>query len=130
MKINHLGIAVKSIAISTQKYESGLGWKKSTGIIHDPIQKVKILFMEDDHGNRYELLEPVSDDSPINRILEKRTSLYHFCYEVQDIKLKIKELTKKGFTLISGPVEAVAFDGNLIAFLINWDNLIVELLEQ
>ena len=86
--------------------------------------------MVDDHENIYELLEPASNDSPINKLLEKRTSIYHFCYEVRDIKLKIKELTKKGFILISGPVEAVAFDGNLIAFLINWDNLIIELLEQ
>lgn len=129
MKINHLGIAVKDIEASVSLYEKSLGWKKVTELIHDPIQKVNILFMIDDHGNKYELLEPVSDDSPIKKLIERRISLYHFCYEVQDIKGKIKELTENGFFLISGPVEAIAFDNNLIAFLINRDNLIIELVE-
>lgn len=130
MKLQHLGIAVKSIEESVLRYEVSLGWKKMTELIYDPIQKVNVLFMIDDHGFKYELLEPTGDDSPINKFLERRIGLYHFSYEVKDIKSKIEELTKKGFFLITGPVEAVAFDDNLIAFLINMDNLIIELVEQ
>jgi len=130
MKINHLGIVVKSIESSVAMYKKSLGWKDTTNLIYDPIQKVNILFMEDRHGRSFELLEPVGNDSPIRKMLNRRIGLYHICYEVQDIKLKIAELTKTGFYLISGPVEAVAFDKRLIAFLINRDNLIIELVEQ
>jgi len=130
MKINHLGIAVKNIESSVVLYKESLGWKETTKLIYDPVQKVNVLFMSDSHGSKFELLEPVGDDSPISKMLTRRIGLYHICYEVQDIKSKIKELTKKGFFLISDPVEAVAFDGRVISFLINSDNLIIELLEQ
>jgi len=129
MKINHLGIAVKNIDASAKMYTKSLGWEKLTDFIYDPVQKVNILFMTDDHNNKYELLEPSGEDSPVSKLLERRTSLYHFCYEVKDIHAKIEELKKNGFFLITGPVEAVAFDYNLIAFLINRDNLIIELVE-
>ena len=129
MKINHLGIAVNSIEHSAQIYEQSLGWEKASKLILDPIQKVNVLFMEDDHGNKFELLEPASPDSPVKKMLEKRIGLYHFCYEVDNINQKIKDLSSKGFFLISGPVKAVAFDNHLIAFLINRDNLIIELVE-
>ena len=130
MKINHLGIAVKNIEASALMYKKSLGWTRVTDLIYDPIQKVNILFMIDDHNNKYELLEPVGDASPINKLLDRHISLYHFCYEVEDIIGKIKELKENGFSLISGPVEAVAFNYNLIAFLINKDSLIIELVEQ
>jgi methylmalonyl-CoA/ethylmalonyl-CoA epimerase len=130
MKINHLGIAVKNIEASCDHYSESLGWKKITNKIFDPIQGVNVLFMVDQHNIKYELIEPRSPDSPVNKLLEKRSSLYHFCYEVEDINLKIQQLSRHGFLLISGPVEAIAFNGNLIAFLINRDNLIIELLER
>ena len=130
MKINHLGIAVKSIESSVVMYKESLGWKEITKLVYDPVQKVNILFMVDRHGSKFELLEPGGKESPISKMLDRRIGLYHICYKVQDIKLKIKELTETGFFLISGPVEAVAFDDKAIAFLINSDNLIIELLEQ
>ena len=130
MKIKHLGIAVKSIESSVVMYKESLGWNEITKLIYDPVQKVNILFMIDDHGNKFELIEPVGDDSPIKNMIDKRICLYHICYEVQDINSKINELTKNGYFLISKPVKAIAFDNNLIAFLINRDNLIIELVEQ
>ena len=130
MKMSHLGIAVKSIETSVVMYKESLGWKEITKLTYDPVQKVNILFMIDNHENKFELLEPVGNDSPIDKMLERRIGLYHICYEVQDIDMEIKELTKTGFLLISGPVVAVAFDGRMIAFLINRDNLIIELLEH
>jgi len=130
MRINHLGVAVKNIETSVIMYKESLGWKKLTDLLYDPVQKVNILFMSDRHGGKFELIEPVGNDSPISKMLDRRVGLYHICYEVQDINMKIKELTNTGFLLISGPVKAVAFDSKLIAFLINSDNLIIELLEQ
>ncbi len=130
MKLDHLGIAVKDIREASRFYSNSLGWKESSVIFLDPIQKVNVLFMTDENGFVYELLEPVSKDSPVSRFLEKRISLYHFCYTVKNLENKLKELTQNGFYLISGPTKAIAFEGRNIAFLINRDNLIIELVEQ
>lgn len=130
MKIHHLGIAVKNIEYSVAFYEDSLGWKLVTPQYIDPIQKVKVCFMGDENDILYELIEPIGDDSPVKSLLEKRISLYHFCYKVNDIFKTIEDLTKKGFILITGPVQAVAFNGKKIAFLFNSDNLTIELVEE
>lgn len=130
MKLNHLGIAVKDIKSAVHHFEDSLGWWKKSEIIYDPIQDVRVLFMGDDNNILYELIEPASKDSPIIKLLDKKISLYHFCYEVDDIETTIKELSKKNFILISGPVEAVAFRGKRIAFMFNSENLTIELVEK
>jgi len=130
MKLHHIGIAVKSIKVSISHYVGSLGWKIKSKLIYDPIQHVNIVFMGDENNVLYELIEPIDNTSPIYNLLKKRISLYHFCYEVNDIITKIEELTKNDFLLITGPVEAVAFNGKRIAFLINHDNLTIELVEK
>lgn len=130
MKLHHLGIAVKSIYKSINHYQEAFNWSTSTQIVFDPIQDVNIIFMSDENHNLYELIEPASVSSPISGLLKKRISLYHVCYEVEAIQDKINELEKKGFLKITGPVAAVAFNGRKVAFLINSDNLTIELLEK
>jgi len=130
MKLDHLGMAVKDIEAASRFYSKSLGWKINSKVVYDPLQKVNILFMSDENGFVYELLEPIDDQSPVSRFLKKRVSLYHFCYSVENLRGKINDLTKNGFYLISGPDKAIAFNGRLIAFLINRDNLIIELVEQ
>ena len=130
MKLNHLGIAVRDINISATKYKENLGWEYRSEVFFDPIQNVNILFMGDENDILYELIEPVDENSPVSRLLNKRISLYHFCYEVDDIDSKIKELVNKKYVLISGPSKSVAFNGKRIAFLFNHDNLTIELVEK
>jgi methylmalonyl-CoA/ethylmalonyl-CoA epimerase len=130
MKFHHIGIAVKNIHTSISHYKNSLGWEIHSEIISDPIQRVKIQFMRDENNILFELIEPFDKTSPIYSLLKKRISLYHFCYEVNDIITKIEELTKNDFLLITGPVEAVALNGKRIAFLINHDNLTIELVEK
>jgi len=130
MKLDHLGIAVQDIHVASLFYRNSLGWKESSEIFPDPIQKVNVLFMTDENGFVFELLEPNGENSPISRFLEKRISLYHFCYVVENLNEKLNDLIQKGFFLISGPSKAVAFGGKPIAFLISRDNLIIELVEK
>ncbi|HDL01309.1 MAG TPA: lactoylglutathione lyase [candidate division Zixibacteria bacterium] len=130
MKFDHLGIAVKNLRSASRFYSDSLGWKESSKIVFDPTQQVNVLFMTDKNGSVFELLEPNGENSPVSRFLEKRVSLYHLCYNVENLKENLNDLTQKGFYLISGPDPAVAFDNRQIAFLINRDNLIIELVEQ
>lgn len=130
MKLHHLGIAVKSIKESCSFYENSLGWVIRSKVYYDPIQSVNVQFLGDENDILYELIEPVDLQSPVANFLNKRISLYHFCYEVIDINQSIKDLINSGFLLISGPSESVTFNGKQIAFIINQDNLTIELVER
>jgi len=131
MKINHIGIVVKDIDQSIEYYKQTLSWNLISKKIYDPIQKVFIAFLKDkENGILYELIEPDNLDSPVANLISKRISLYHICYEVNDINKSIESLKQGGFILISQPEKAIAFNMKLVAFLMSKDNLIIELVEM
>lgn len=112
--IDHIGIAVDSI-------ETGLAIYTSLGIAVEAIEEVA------DQGvrvallpvgeTRIELLEPVSDDSPIARHLDRRgPGLHHICFRVADIRLAMARLEEDGFDLLSKePLEGA--HGCLVCFV-------------
>jgi methylmalonyl-CoA/ethylmalonyl-CoA epimerase len=67
--------------------------------------------------SRIELLEPMSDDSPISKFLEKRgPGIHHIAVEVDDISAVLAELKDKGAKLIDEQPRAGA-GGCLVAFI-------------
>jgi methylmalonyl-CoA/ethylmalonyl-CoA epimerase len=101
--INHIGIAVKSIAEHRDFYEKTLG-AKFEGIEEVTDQKVKVgFFLVGAPGSevRLELLEPTSPDSPISGFLEKKgEGLHHVAYTVSDIQGRIDALKAGGVRMI------------------------------
>ena len=78
-----------------------------------------------------ELLEPVDNESPINKTLEKSgVTPYHFCYEVDDIDEAVSNLRKERFIVVSKPVPAVALCGSRVSFLYNKQVGLIELVES
>lgn len=131
MKVNHIGIVVKNIEKSIEYYKTYFGFKPVDTIYVDPIQKVRIAFVRPSNQNlKFELLEPLTEDSPIMNALKKGGGLNHICFEVQDIKHTIQLLRDKGSKLISGPTPAVAFGNKNIAFLYTKQREIIELVEK
>lgn len=76
-KVDHIGIAVRSIEESRKLYEA-LGL--SVSFIEDvPIDGVRVAMIECGETH-IELLEPLSDDSPVAKFLEKRgPGIHHVC---------------------------------------------------
>lgn len=99
MKFDHIAIAVKSIEQSSKVWKDlfGLPLKSIIEVKH---QKVKVaVFKVGD--TKIELVEPLSDDSPVARFLEKRgEGLHHICFEVKDIEETIRDLKNKGAKFI------------------------------
>ena len=89
--VNHIGIAVRSIADHHEYYEKTLG-AEFESIEFVSSQKVKVAFFR--MGSlRLELLEPTSPDSPISRFLDKRgEGLHHIAFSVDDIDARLAEL--------------------------------------
>lgn len=98
-KINHIGIAVKSIDSHLPLYRDILGMEfEGTEIVAE--QKVKVAFFAIGES-RIELLEPTAEDSPVARFLEKNgEGVHHIAYEVEDLAAALAELRRQGIRLI------------------------------
>ncbi len=98
-RVHHIGIAVKNLKESAALFESLLGVKPH--IENAPSQKVNEAVFEVGDGMEIDLLEPTGPDSTVARFLESRgEGIHHIALEVDDINSELKNLEKKGFTLI------------------------------
>lgn len=115
MKIDHLGIATKGIAESLDFWEASLGLENvHTEVVED--QKVRIAMLPIGES-RIELLEPISDDSPISKFLEKRGGgIHHIAVEVENIADSLARLKEKGMRLID-ETPRIGAEGCLVAFV-------------
>lgn len=129
---HHLGVAVKSIPKAIPVYQDLFGYELVSGPFDDPIQRVSVCFLGRQAAGEIviELVAPLGDDTPINRILAKGGGPYHTCYEVDGIDGKLSELSSKKCIIVSQPVPAVAFNGRRIAWLFTPTQQLVELLER
>lgn len=98
--------------------------QKSVSYAYDPAMKVELCLVNF-HGLNMEFVS----GEVVKNLVDKRIKLYHICYEVSNLDLKIKELTQNGALLISEPKEATLFDQRRVAFLMLRNGIIIELLE-
>ena len=114
-KIDHLGIAVHSIAEARVFYEQVLGLA-CHGIEEVASQKVRTAFFTvgDTH---IELLEPTAPDSPVARFLEQHgEGFHHIGYLCDDIEPQLAQARAQGCQLLNtAPVAGAG--GKRIAFL-------------
>jgi methylmalonyl-CoA/ethylmalonyl-CoA epimerase len=128
-KLHHVGYATREIAKSRRLYED-LGFAATTDVIHDPIQKVRVIFFATGTDVLVELVEPADEQSPVTNFLAKQgPGLHHLCYEVDDVEVACEQLRAHGGVITCPPVPAVAFAGRRIAFVFRREGL-VELLER
>ena len=127
-QFHHIGVAVKSIEATATVYVSG-GYKQSVTTF-DPIQNVNICWLEKMDMPLVELLEPVDDTSPVNKILEKNGVIpYHTCYIVDNLEKATAELRKMRYLQVSKPAVAVAINNCRVAFYFNKNVGVIELVE-
>ena len=115
MKINHLGIATRDIAEALKFWGDALGLENvHTEIVED--QKVRIAMLPLGES-RIELLEPIGEDSPITKFLEKRGGgIHHIAVEVEDIEASLAKLKSEGVRLIDESPR-IGAEGCLVAFV-------------
>lgn len=127
LRFHHVGVAVQRIADSVSLLQGLAGATLEGGPVTDPQQGVNIQFLR--LGDlRVELLEPAAAPSPLDGILKRGISLYHVCYEVDDLESQLDSMVSAGARLVSPPKPAVAFNQRRVAFVMA-QNLMIELLE-
>ena len=113
-EIDHLGIAVKSLAQAKSFYEKlGIAVLPEETVSQEKVRLAMVPLGE----SRIELLEPLSDDSPIAKFLAKRgEGLHHVSLRVDNLQSTVESLKKSGVRLINEQIQ-VGAGGHLYVFV-------------
>ena len=114
-KIEHIGIAVKSIETSNSIFEKILNTApyKMEEVVSEGV--LTSFFKIGD--SKIELLEATREDSPIAKFIEKKgEGIHHIAFEVKDIRAEMQRLENEGFTLLNAEPKRGA-DNKLVCFL-------------
>lgn len=114
-KIEHIGIAVKSLKDSIPLFEKLLNTAcYKTELVES--ERVNTAFFKTG-PNKIELLESTDPDGIIARFIEKKgEGLHHIAFEVKDINAEMNRLKNEGFRLLNETPKAGA-DNKLVCFV-------------
>ncbi len=105
-QIDHLGIAVKSLAAAKSIYEKlGLSVSPEETVEQEQVRLVMVPVGE----SRLELLEATSENSTIAKFIAKRgEGLHHVCLKVPDLPAAVERLKKDGVRFVSEEIKTGA----------------------
>ncbi len=104
MKLDHFGIAVRSLNAALKFYQEKLGIPLQ-GFENIPQEKVRVAMLPLG-DTRVELLEATSGDSAIARFLEKHgEGLHHIAVEVEHLEERVQQLLAAGVRLVTPRVQ-------------------------
>lgn len=114
MNLDHVAIAVKNAEEAAKDFEKlGLEFK-GIEVIEEQGVRIAVLMAGD---VRIELLEPLSEDSPVGKFISnKGEGLHHIAFRVEDISSMLKEVEREGLRLIDREPR-VGLEGSLIGFI-------------
>ena len=130
LKIEHIGVAVRSLAQSEPLFEKLLGaasYKRETVVSENVVTS---FFQVGE--NKVELLESLAPDGVVAKFVEKRgEGIHHIAFAVTDIEAEMKRLEGEGFVLLN-TVPKRGADNKLVCFLHpkNTNGVLVELCQD
>ena len=129
MKLDHIGIAVRSLEQAFQFYQDFLGLRVA-GIETITAEKVRVAILPLG-DTRLELLEATAEDSPVAQFLAKRgEGIHHIALAVERLDAHLRQLEAAGVRILPGKAEYGA-GGHRYAFLhpASCGGVLVELVE-
>src|SRR6185295_17570203 len=129
-KIEHIGIAVKDLAIANETY------RKLLGVAHYKMELVESekvntsFFMVG--GNKIELLESTDPNGVIAKFIERKgEGVHHIAFAVENIRDEMRRLKSEGFSLLNEEPKPGA-DNKLVCFLHpkNANGVLIELCQD
>ena len=130
-RLNHVAIAVGDIAKASKLYRDTLGADVSA-VVPQPAHGVNTVFITLPN-TKIELLEPLGENSPIARFLERNPAggVHHVCYEVDDILAARDRMKAMGATITGSGEPRIGAHGVPVIFVHPKDmgGVLVELME-
>jgi methylmalonyl-CoA/ethylmalonyl-CoA epimerase len=115
LKVEHIGIAVRSLGVSIPLFEKLLN---TTCYKQESVESENVVtafFMQGE--NKIELLESTSETGVIQKFIEKKgEGIHHIAFEVEDIFSEMQRLKDEGFVLLNEQPKEGA-DNKLVCFL-------------
>ena len=114
-KVEHIGIAVKDLALSIPLFEKLLNTTcYKTELVES--EQVNTAFFKQGE-TKIELLESADANGVIAKFIEKKgEGMHHIAFDVDDIEAEMKRLQQEGFVLLNESPKAGA-DNKLVCFL-------------
>lgn len=131
-RLNHVGVAVPSIADAKKTYRDlyGVSDSEMTEVKDLPAQGVRFAFVNL-ANSQVELIEPLGEDSPIRKFLDKNPGggQHHVCFEVADIYAARDEMIVRGAKVLNEP--RIGAHGTPVIFVHPKDThgVLIELME-
>ena len=115
--INHIAIAVPDLGVASAQ------WRERFCAGGSAPQKLpknggKIVFIAALNG-KIELLEPLDDNSPIGKFLERNPDggLHHICFDVPDLIASRDQLLATGARILGNPDPEIGAHGKPVLFI-------------
>jgi methylmalonyl-CoA/ethylmalonyl-CoA epimerase len=129
-KIEHIGVAVRSLSLSIPLFEKLLGTPcyKTESVLSE---KVNTAFFKTGES-KIELLESMEPDGLISNFVEKNgEGMHHIAFEVDDLQAEIERLKAEGFKFINEEPKRGA-DNKMVCFLHpkTTNGMLVEICQQ
>lgn len=131
MRLHHLGYAVPNISYVLNRFLAE-GCLIASPSISDPVLDVRVQFITlADTETLVELVEPISERSPVHTFLRRRNGFYHLCFEVSDLQAQLDLEGERHGVIVVNPTRAEAFHGDegKVAFVVRRSGMLIEFLE-
>ena len=130
LKVEHIGIAVRTLAESVPLFEKLLNSQcYKTEVVES--EKVNTAFFKT-RDTKIELLESIDENGVISKFIDKKgEGLHHIAFEVDNIETEMERLKNEGFILLNNKPKKGA-DNKLICFLHpkSTNGVLIELCEE
>jgi methylmalonyl-CoA/ethylmalonyl-CoA epimerase len=132
-RLNHVGVAVPDIEAAKATYAELYGAEEATQTKDFPHLGVRVAFV---HlaNSEIELLEPLGDDSPVHKFLERnpKGGQHHLCFEVPDIVAARDAMVAKGATVLGTGEPYIGAHGVPVIFIHpkNSHGQLIELMQE
>ncbi len=115
MKIHHIGYLVKDMSAAVMRFRQ-LGYIVEQEVRYDDLRKMEICFLSNENV-QVELVHPDEDCTCVGKGLRKLGNApYHICYETEDLKKTIAELTQYAWLMVKNPAPAPCIGNQKVDF--------------
>lgn len=130
MIFDHVGLFVPDLETGRDRLAALLPIRAAGEPIDDPGLKVRVQFLTDASGLRYELVAPLGEGNPVAPVLASgKAILNHVAYRVADLEHEARRLRRAGSVPLGPARPAAAFGGAPVMFFLTPLRFILELIE-